>query len=72
VTSSTLVDTAVEVLAQRLYEVQEKLDPSLSDMPSWHDLREHDRNFYRATVRDLARYPDLWLACSGGKHDPLG
>lgn len=52
---------ALERLAVRLYEVMERLEPTLG--LEWGDLTEHEKDFYRATVYALAdNRNDLLLA----------
>ncbi len=47
-------------LAERLHWLEEKFNPSLEADPGWAELCERRRLYYRAVIRDLARYNDLW------------
>ena len=46
-------------LAERLHWLEVKFDPSPDDL-GWAELSQHERLYYHAVVRDLARYSDLW------------
>lgn len=46
-------EDAIELLAERLYFVMERLDPT-PDAPAWARVSEFDREFYRACIRAIA------------------
>ena len=52
-------EVAIERLAQRLHFASERFDPS--DEPSWEHLREIQREFHRACVRELLHEKELLL-----------
>jgi hypothetical protein len=44
-------DEAIEILARSLRDLLERFDPT--EEPEWHELSDHQREIYRATVRGL-------------------
>ena len=57
-------DDAIEMLAKRLYETMERLDPS-QDTVTWNHVPELEKHFYQACVRALIREQALLsLFCS--------
>ncbi len=55
---------AIEILAWRLHAKMERLDPT--DDLDWDRLTDLQKEFYRALVKEMARYPVLLRAVSDG------
>lgn len=45
---------ALPIIAQRLYEAMERLDPG--DGRTWEQLTEREREFYELSVEDALNY----------------
>lgn len=55
----TASDEKLLHLAQRLYEIMERLNPT-EDAPNWGALPWMERDFYRVSVRELLEAEEYW------------
>lgn len=64
--SSTSTEGAIEKLARRLHWTMERFDPSDNERESeWDTLTQTEREFYRASVRELFLERQFVLAALG-------
>lgn len=56
--------SAVDRLAEALRWKEEQLDPTCdpANWPSWRDISEHEREFYRCCIEHLIRDREMLLA----------
>jgi hypothetical protein len=54
-------EEATELLARRLYERMEMIDPSESKFTSWQEIEDRQREFYRCRIEGTRTEKDAWL-----------